>query len=344
MGDMVEAWIVAVFGSERDRVHAAPGARLLLPLAAGSVHARPGLLARAAAFGLAVGAVSAPILAWAESWLAGRTLSSSATVLLGAVAGALGAALAAAFAARSARSFERQVNDQLRRGWILVLVETSREAAPSSAVALERDGALEATPLPPDLDLGTATSGPVLPFDRFHGGATEGATLISGSPLLATRVRRLDGEGVRLALFGRDGHAGPVHSSSGGPASVHAVAPSAGFGWWRRSVVRLGGPERVRLPDGELVILGEGASRLARALSGHATDTVRSALARVAEAYGCADFSAEEVIDRIDSGSTGLVLFGALEARRHAVERLSEAATASAEGRATRTGEVELPL
>ena len=109
---------------------------------------------------------------------------------------------------------------------------------------------------------------------------------------------------MRAAFFGRDGHAGPVHSSTAGPGWIHAPVPDGGEGWWHGLAVRHGRPIRVRLADGELVLLGD-ARRVALIVAGHRNDTVSSALARVAERFACPDASARIVIDRIDEGGVG---------------------------------------
>jgi hypothetical protein len=319
-----ETHVVAVFARERDRVRGAPGARAI-----GRLDGRdlPSVLFQLQ--GAAMGALTAGTGTVVFAWLVGRIADDEPPYLfaVGAVAVVVGALLGILLARRSAATFAHDVNAHLERGRIVVLLDARRGEAGRLARKLEAQGALEALPLPVGLSIAGALSGTLL---ESHPDEGFGATLVAGTVILPRAAARLDA-GVRVALVGRDGHAGPVHSSTAGPAFVHAPRPEGGEGWWRSFVPRFGKPVRLRLVDGELVILGEGR-RLALLLSGHRNDTVGSALSRLAERFECPDPSARIVIDAIDGGGPGLVILGSVAARRRAVALLAIAAAAVSEG------------
>jgi hypothetical protein len=332
------AYVIAVFAREKDRARAGPHGRVLRRLPEGSVRVSSGLTARGAAVGFVLAAVVTPAFAWIVGRIAGEPVPRP--LLLGAMAGLIGGVLGALVVRHAARLLERELRAHLDRGRVVTLVPSERGAGDRISQDLESHGALEAISLPRGLDL-DAEAGEVIPL-AFRGEVQEeegyGATLVAGHEALPLAATRIEDMGVRVAYFGRDGHAGPIHSSTAGPGWIHAPVPDGGEGWWHDLAVRHGRPIRVRLADGELVLLGD-ARRIALLLAGHRNDTVSSALARVAERFACPDESARIVIDRIDEGGLGLALFGPREARRIAVERLSAHAIATSEGEAAHSQE-----
>ena len=329
--------ILAVFARERDRARAAPHDRVLQHLGEGSVRVSRGLVASGAGLGAVLMGALGAFTAWILARVAGDGVAPP--LVAGAAAGALGAVLGAIALRSAGRVLEREVNAHLDRGRIVSLLTAERRAVSRLIRSLELEGALEAFGLPGGIEVKGAT---VVVHRRvsFKGELQEeegfGATIVTGHAGLAATAARL--KDVSVALMGRDGHAGPVHSSTAGPGWIHAPPPDGGEGWWRGLVARYGRPIHLRLVDGELVLLGD-ARRIALLLAGHRNDTVSSALARLVERFGCPDASARIVTDEIDGGALGVVLLGSLEARRHAVERLGDVALATAEGSAARPAE-----
>jgi hypothetical protein len=329
--------ILAVFARERDRLRAAPHDRVLQHLGVGSVVVGRGLIASGAALGAVLFGGIAAFAAWLLGMVAGGGVTPP--VVAAGVAGALGALLGAIALRSAGRVLEREVNSHVDRGRIVSLIGAEKSGVSELIRSLEREGALEAFALPG----GIMVKGPtiaVLPRVTFRGELHEeegfGATIVAGHADLPAVAAHL--EDVSVALIGRDGHAGPVHSSTAGPGWIHAPPPDGGEGWWRRFVAHYGRPIHLRLVDGELVLLGD-ARRIAHLLAGHRNDTVSSALARLVERFGCPDASARIVTDLIDGGELGVVLLGSLEARRQGVERLSDVAVATTEGSPARPAE-----
>ncbi len=322
------AQIVAVFG-ERDRMRAAAPQRSVLgTLSKGSIRARPWLVLIGAAAGAALAVAAAPVFEWLVNGLAGE--SRARPVLLAVAAGIAGAALGAWVVRGLAARVESGINAHVRHGRVVTLVAAEPGEATATLRKLEREGALEATLLPRGFALeghGAPAAAPL----QGHGGGAFGATLVAGHPALLKLAPSLEADGLRLEFLERDGHAGPIHSSTAGPGWVTGPDVEAGDGWGCALEARYGRPIRVRLADGELVLSGN-ERRLVLVIAGHRNDTVASALARLEEYLGLPDASARIVSDRIDSGALGLVIFGALETRRRAVELLAESAVASSEG------------
>lgn len=325
------AHIVAVFARERDRSRAAPHGRVLKRLPEGSMKVGSRLTGLGAMIGFVLAALITPAFAWIVGRIAGE--AAPRPLLLGATAGVVGAALGALVMRRGARAFEREINAHLDRGRVVSLLDANPGEADTYCRKLESQGALEAMTLPPGLDLDVPT-GDVIPFARLPGERQEdegfGVTMIVGQKELPAAAARLEDAGVRVAFIGRTGHTGPV-SSTAGPAMVHAPPLESGDAWWQDLAVRHGRPIHVRLTDGELVLLGD-ARRIALLLAGHRNDTIGSALARLAERFGCPDGSARIVTARIDEGGLGVVVSGPLDARRRAAEALSTYAVATSEG------------
>jgi hypothetical protein len=324
------ARVLVVYANDRDRERATTRGRLVGRLDAEQVRPAPYLIGAAAGVGLVLG-VGCALLATS---LLARTLAVSwaLTLFASGLSGLVGAVLGMALLARAARTFVREVNGHLSRGRVVDLIACGEADADGVARDLEQQGALEATILPVGLVIERFE--PPIPFDleRRRARATgDGATLIAGGPLLAASVRRLEHDGLTLCVLGRDGHSGPVHSSTGGPAWIHEIPPSAGDGWWR-ALDRFGKPLHVRFADGELVLVGDATRTLVPILSGHVNDSIGSALARIAEEFGCPTPSARIVCDQIDGGGTGVVIVGDVDARRRAVEELSRAVMATSEG------------
>jgi hypothetical protein len=296
----------------------------------------PGLTALGACLGFAFAAIVTPVFAWIVGRIAGEP--APRPLLLGAVAGAVGAVLGAIVVRRSARAFEREINTHLERGRIVTLIEADRADAEDYCQTLEARGALEAIVLPVGLELEAPAPEGEIVAHPFRGDRQEeegyGATFVAGDAELPAAAARLEDLGVRVAILGRDGRVGPVHSSAAG-GQVPAPAPEGGQGWWRGVAPHHGRPIHVRLADGELVLVGD-ARRLAVVLAGHRNDAISSALARLAERLECPDASARIVTSRIDAGGIGLVVFGPRDARRRAVEQLSAHAVAASEGAGAR--------
>ncbi len=316
------AHIVAVFARERDRSRAAPHGRVLRRLPEGSVRVSPGLTGLGATLGFALAAVMTPAFAFLIGRLAGEPVPRP--LLLGAVAGAVGAVLGALVVRRGARSFEKEINAHIDRARLVALLEADAADAETYCRRLEAQGALEALALPKGVHV--EAPGEVIPFARLAGERQEdegfGATFVAGHADLPGAAARIEDAGVRIAFIGRDGLVGPARSENAG--------------WWRELTLRHGKPIHLTLADGELVLVGD-ARRIALVLSGHRNDAISSALARLAERFGCPDESARVVTDRIDQGGMGLVLFGPRDARRRAVELLSRVAVASSEGTSARS-------
>jgi hypothetical protein len=329
------AQIIAVFARDRDRARSAPHGRLLVPLVRGAVRVSARLAAAAALTGFIVAALATPVLAWVAARVAGE--ATPPWLVLGGFAGSVGAVLGVLVVRRGARWLERDVNAHLARGRLVALLTAPREDAEDVARRLEAQGALDAIALPAGIAVAGGAAAPI-PF-RLRGEEQEdegfGATLVAGDGSLPRAAARIEDAGVRVAFIGRDGRRGPVHSSTAGPAQVGAPRPVAGEGWWRPLMERLGHPIRLALADGELVILGD-ARRVGLILAAHRNDTVSSALARLADRFGCPDASARIVVDAIDAGDPGIILFGPRDARRLGVERLSAHAVATSEGASAR--------
>jgi hypothetical protein len=324
------AQVVAVFAHERDRARAAPEGRVLRRLHEGAVRVSPRLVALGAALGFVLAALGTPVFAAVVGWFANEP--SPRPLLLSLVAGAGGALLGLYVVKNAARRLEAEIENHLVAGRIVTLLRVPRGDASTLARRLELEGAVEAVALPSGIAV-EPVAGELLPFPTLTGEIQEheqfGATIVSGHDELMPASIRL--EDVRIAFVGRDGRAGPVHSSTGGPGQIGAQIPEGGLGWWHELVPRLGKPIHVRLSDGEIVLLGD-ARQIALLLAGHREDTVSSALSRLAERFGCPDGSARVVIDDIDEGHLGLVLFGPRAARRRGVEVLARAAMAASEG------------